>query len=436
MLETSSKQKSGGLIIAGFHRSGTSMIGQMLESHGVSLGSNLIAGNEFNRFGYFEDVPVVHFHDAVLRRVGADWSKPLSAPIVFTEDERRWVLSYVAERERAGEDWALKDPRMCRFVRQWKELVPEIKFLIVYRSPAESGNSVNRRANMDIARSGDTDDVARQFYLDPDLALRLWVEHNRELVELRAAHPDDCMVVGHHHVLAGYDLVAALDARFGLATNTPQVANTIDLSALSSRMSSIYYMDAVLIDSAVQLWHELQSRDIAVAQGWPSMDISASMVADPGGLKARAAMIAVQVKELYKRIGEHNSELAEQHSAIAKQQSTIAEQHSAIAKQGSTIAEQHSAIAKQQSTIAEQHAAIAKQQSTIAEQQSEIAKLTASVEGIRPLARKASKPPFSLFFMQHPKYRRAIEDFLSKWPDGWPPLSASTTTRCQRRGIY
>jgi hypothetical protein len=349
-----------GLIIAGFHRSGTSLIGQMLASHGLPLGGELIDSNEFNRFGHFEDWPVVQFHDAALHRVGADWSTPLAVQIPFIEDERRWVLDYVRERERAGADWALKDPRMCRFVRQWKELVPRLKFLIIYRSPAECAQSLNRRSNIYMARSGDTDETARGFYSDPDLALNLWIEHNRQLLDLRIAYPEDCMVLGHHHILSGYDLMGSIYTQFGIAPKFTPPETTIHPEAISKKRSSLFCTDPALIKSALELWDEFQQHDFAVAQDWPAKDVRESLAHDPGGHQARAAMRSIQFPELYCKIAE--------------------------------------------------------QQGKIAELELKISELENLIEKLRPLARKSSKPPFSLYFMKRTKYRDAIEGILSKRP--------------------
>lgn len=327
-----------GLIVAGFHRSGTSSVAQMLGSYGIPLGDDLMAGNEFNRFGHFESWPVVRFHDQVLDRVGANWSVLLDEPVELTEPEQRWVREYVQKREGGAGVWALKDPRMCRFVRQWKELVPDLKFLIVYRNPADSCQSLNRRSNLLMARSADTDNISRRFFHEPDLALRLWVEHNRELAALQKAFPQDCMVLGHHHILAGFALMPALEKRFGIVANGEPEKATIDPQALSEKKPELHVSSEELIEEALEVWQALEAEDVAVAEGHPQMDVAPTLLHDPSGRLARAEMAELQFSELYRQ-------LAELKQAI-------------------------------------------------------------------PLVRKASKRPFSLYFMNRKKYRDIIEKVL------------------------
>ena len=58
--------------ILGMHRSGTSLVGQMLHAMGVPMGSNLVVANEYNERGYYEDNVVVRIHDKLLRELLLD----------------------------------------------------------------------------------------------------------------------------------------------------------------------------------------------------------------------------------------------------------------------------------------------------------------------------------------------------------------------------
>lgn len=327
-----------GLIVAGFHRSGTSSVAQMLDSFGLPLGDDLMEGNEFNRFGHFESWPVVRFHDRVLDRIGANWSTLLDEPIKLTEQEQQWVREYVQKREAGAGIWALKDPRMCRFVMQWKEVIPDLKFLIVYRNPADSCQSLNRRSNLLMARSADTDNISRRFFHDPDLALRLWVEHNHELAALQKAFPQDCLVLGHHHILNGYALMPALEKRFGIVPAQVPEKATIDPKALSQKKPALYVTSKDLIQQALEVWRTLEAEDAAVAEGRPRMDVAPTLLHDPGGRLARGSMAELQLAELYRKL--------------------------------------------------------------------------ADMKQVVPLARKVSKRPFSLYFMNRKKYRDIIEKVL------------------------
>jgi hypothetical protein len=73
------KQYSNGMrfdvvVVLGMHRSGTSAITKGLELFGMDLGQNLLAANEYNPKGYFEDNQLVNINDNILRKSGSLWS--------------------------------------------------------------------------------------------------------------------------------------------------------------------------------------------------------------------------------------------------------------------------------------------------------------------------------------------------------------------------
>ncbi len=61
------------VIVAGFHRSGTSMTAQVLSRAGLHLGDALLLPDPFNRDGFFEDADIVEAHDDLLADAGHDW---------------------------------------------------------------------------------------------------------------------------------------------------------------------------------------------------------------------------------------------------------------------------------------------------------------------------------------------------------------------------
>ncbi len=297
-----------GLLVAGFHRSGTSAVAQVLHSHGIPMGDELMEATPFNPFGYFESWPVVRFHDKVLARMGKDWAQLLDTPVVLTRTERNWLRGYVARREKAG-DWAVKDPRICRFGAAWKDVAPQVKVLVIYRAPAESAHSLNRRAAVMLAESEGRDDAERLFVDDPDHALKLWVEHNETLVALHDRYPDDCIVLGYHHVLAGYRVMDALGRRFGIRPLAHPDASTIAPDVQSAKSKQLWVTDMALAARADAVWQALQSRDLALAEGRAPLEVSQDFAHDPSGKAARAEHAALQVPILYNRLRANHNRL-------------------------------------------------------------------------------------------------------------------------------
>ncbi|MEM7034937.1 MAG: chromosome partitioning protein ParA, partial [Chloroflexota bacterium] len=61
------------VIITGMHRSGTSLVANVLQQGGLNIGQNLLGPGHGNLRGHFEDQDFFHFHDSVLNRMGESW---------------------------------------------------------------------------------------------------------------------------------------------------------------------------------------------------------------------------------------------------------------------------------------------------------------------------------------------------------------------------
>ena len=100
----------------------------VLEGLGVDLGHQLLQGDEWNRYGYFEDVPAVGLNEAILRVAGGTWSDPPTALACHTAGEHivGEVARYCAFRQRQmmadrgrRTMWGVKDPRLCLTLGTW-----------------------------------------------------------------------------------------------------------------------------------------------------------------------------------------------------------------------------------------------------------------------------------------------------------------------------
>lgn len=132
-------------ILAGMHRSGTSLIAGFLHQCGIQMGDAFVAADDANPRGYSEDEAFVRFHTQVIQRVAnSSWFAP--EPIVPNEEEKEAGRELLRARGKAV-PWGWKDPRSCLFLEFWRELCPEAKFLFVFRSPFAVVDSLHRREN-------------------------------------------------------------------------------------------------------------------------------------------------------------------------------------------------------------------------------------------------------------------------------------------------
>ena len=72
---------SNQLIVVGFHRSGTSLLCQLLHRTGLFLGYDLLGAAFSNPHGHFEDIEVFSLHEQILADNGQTWlvSEPRSS---------------------------------------------------------------------------------------------------------------------------------------------------------------------------------------------------------------------------------------------------------------------------------------------------------------------------------------------------------------------
>src|SRR6202035_3022315 len=123
------------LVIAGMHRSGTSLLAELASEAGFDMGARLLPAGPGNRGGHFEDLDFLDFHDAAFAARGA-------APLAVAPDFRfapaaaeMAAAQELLRQRQAKPRWGFKDPRATLFLDFWAERLPEARFLLLYRHP-------------------------------------------------------------------------------------------------------------------------------------------------------------------------------------------------------------------------------------------------------------------------------------------------------------
>lgn len=176
--------------IAGMHRSGTSMVTKNLHACGLYLGreEDLMPPAAENPEGFWEHLGIVALNDEVLNSLGGGWDCPPPAPspaewagarLAPLRTRAETIVAHFAGRER----WGWKDPRSSLTLPFWREILPELKTIVVVRNPLEVALSLQRRNGASFA-----------------LGLTLWHIYYRRLLD---AAPPTARLVTHYDAFFG-----------------------------------------------------------------------------------------------------------------------------------------------------------------------------------------------------------------------------------------
>ena len=247
------------LIVAGFHRSGTSLVCQLLNRAGLFLGYDLLGPTFSNPHGHFEDTEIMDFHEQLLGDNGRTWlASERFLPIVASTHWRR--LEQIIERRNSEHElWGFKDPRVCLFMMVWKHLLPNAKVLMVYRSFSDSAYSLGRRQSVELL--SDPTGPARlygRFWEEPDLALRMWLAHNEALLTFARTYPEDTLAVSLDMVQNGFTVIKAANQRWGLRLNEVPTSEVINPAVMERRVGRQPISDRRLIERIDATWQALE----------------------------------------------------------------------------------------------------------------------------------------------------------------------------------
>lgn len=158
------------VMVVGMHRSGTSFLTGSLQQAGLEL-RNFSAWNPHNLKGNRENGDIVAFNDAVLGARGYAWDNPPPGRVEWTDQEREQALGLIADFS-GFPRWGFKDPRSLLLIEGWRELIPNLRFVGIFRHPTAVVQSLQARGGM-----------------PEEKALALWAAYNKRLLALYREQP-------------------------------------------------------------------------------------------------------------------------------------------------------------------------------------------------------------------------------------------------------
>lgn len=173
-------------IITGMHRSGTSLVAQLLYRVGLDFGdpTHFVPADRWNPGGYIEQQGFRRLNDAIILgpwgRVHYLW---LPSPSLL-ERRARSLASDLAIAARRAVRWVVKDCRFCLTLPIWKRHVPVERIVFCLRHPQDVAASLARRNRIPLR-----------------LGLTLWHHHVSRFLDALADTP--CLTVDYDALMTG-----------------------------------------------------------------------------------------------------------------------------------------------------------------------------------------------------------------------------------------
>ncbi|MCB0208062.1 MAG: sulfotransferase [Anaerolineae bacterium] len=180
-------------VILGMHKSGTTLVSQMLHHSGINMVDALEAGVSYDQGNKYERQSAKNLNEAILDCRGVE-SIDIAVPdaLELTDEHRTQMQEIIRQCTDKYGTWGFKDPRTSLIYPLWASQLPEHKLIVVYRSPDELWQRYRS-------------DHFRNRYRDPYKAWRLmnrWCEHNAAIVNYLHQTSMDFIVLDYRRLVS------------------------------------------------------------------------------------------------------------------------------------------------------------------------------------------------------------------------------------------
>ncbi|MGC9527242.1 MAG: sulfotransferase, partial [Limnospira sp.] len=360
------------LIITGMHRSGTSLVASLLQSAGLHIGRRLMPSTEFNPKGYFENLDFFEFHLDVLRSQGVNIDGWTLQETIEVPDELLEKANQIVEQNSVSQIWGWKEPRTTLLLKFWADLLPESKFLLIYRSPWEVIDSLYRRG----------DEI---FQEQPDLAVKYWLFYNQKVLEFYNQHTDRC-VLANLQTIVGHQTAYIEEINHQFKTDLSHPSPAIyDPSLIQSNLSQDGHRPSLIdhyFPEAIEMYQELEGR------GWhpektPDLSWNDRIKSSPYSVWAfrdwaHSRRVEAENKSLKAELEQSPSrdELEQTQSQLQKAESLVEQFRTQLHETEEVLEKSQAQLQKTESILKESHQKITPLQSqlTLTQQELEQAK--------------------------------------------------------------
>lgn len=213
--------KSKTLVVVGMHRSGTSLVTNWLYHCGLQVGECLLAANQGNVEGHFEDVEFLKMHEEILTSnnfpaTGYVYEKDI--PVSIYQHEK--LKTIIRIKNQRYKQWGWKEPRTCLFLDLYRKLLPNAKYLVIVRDHSSVVNSLLKRDFSAVEQRY----LARAFFArliwryfrrarrkqrfyrtNAEYFLKVWIAYNEHILNMLKELPQEDYMVINYSLLENRD---------------------------------------------------------------------------------------------------------------------------------------------------------------------------------------------------------------------------------------
>ena len=392
-------------IITGMHRSGTSLTASIMQSAGVNIGRRLMEATEFNAKGYFENPDFFEFHLDAFRALGVNidgWTLEENLQINPPLIDR---AKYIVEQNRLSSVWGWQEPRTSLFLDFWAKLLPEAKFLLIYRSPWEVADSLYRRGD-------------EMFQSQPELAIKYWQHYNQKILNFYNREQHRCLLTNLKTIVQYQNAyIDTINHKFNVDLSHP-APTAYDPSLLRTEISS-NSQRPTLIDhyfpEAIELYQELEGR------GWhpeQTPDFSWQELLKPSLYKTWAfqewvnlRQLEIENKSLKSQLQEEQVELEEAKVIQAESEQTKTQLKTAE----SLLDESQSQLQEAESVLQQFQTQLSKTESVLQQSHNQLHQTRTELETVKT---QLSQAQFDVMRYQSQLHQtqEELEDYEIKYP--------------------
>ena len=174
------------IIVLGMHRSGTSLVASMIHKMGIPMGVSLLEPDEFNPYGYWEDIEIKDLNKALLEAIGGNWDDFVTRKEILIAMPPFLNRMKTIADSRNSEDlskirWGFKDPRTCLTVWAWTKVLPDARYVVVHRAKKAVIQSLKKTG-----REGSWNRLYRHYWGH----IRTFIELNQDTKFYHVAYED------------------------------------------------------------------------------------------------------------------------------------------------------------------------------------------------------------------------------------------------------